>query len=197
MLKNIPIIKDILIFLKLKDIHNYLLSYKVNSNEIKYYKKIKNIYIDEIIDDNITDFISKNKIYDIPLMFLDKKISYDCYLHINKENIRSPITFGFDINYNPFYIIRYNITNLVNNLKEIKYVCIFRHRNNLWSCTSIESIFNTDITTFDNSNEHFIFDGGKGKVFHYVKQICNNVELIMDGSILYKDNTTKFKFNLI
>ena len=38
MLNNIPIIKDILIFLKLKDIHNYLLSYKVNSNEIKYYK---------------------------------------------------------------------------------------------------------------------------------------------------------------
>ena len=196
MLKNIPIIKDILIFLKLKDIHNYILSYKVNSNEIKYYKKIKDIYIDEIIDDDITDFISKNKIYDLPLMFLDKKISYDCYLHINKENIKYPITFGFDVNYNPFYIIRYNITNLTNNLKEIKYVCIFRHRNNLWSCTSMESIFNTDITTFDFNNEHFIFDSGKGKVFYYVKKICNNVELIMDGS-LFKDHATKFKFNLI
>ena len=197
MLNNIPIIKDILIFLKLKDIHNYLLSYKVNFNEVIYYKEIKKNYIDKTADDMITDFIPKNKIYNLPLMFIDKKINYDCYLHVNKENILNPITFGFDIDYNPFYVIRYNILNLVTKIKETKYVCIFRHRHNLWSCTSMESTFSTDITTFDICNEHFIFDGDKGKVFDYLKTICNNEELIMNGSILFKDNSKKFKFNLI
>ena len=196
MLNDIPVIKDILIFLKLKDIHNYLLCSKVSGNEMMYYKVIKKYYIDKMIDDRIIDFIPKSKIYNMPLMFFDKKINYDCYLHINKENIKNKITFGFDINYNPFYIIKYYVMNLTTNHKETKYVCIFKHRHNLWSCTSMETKLSTNITTFDQYNKHFIFDDDKGKVFNYVKAICNNEELVMNGSILYKDCGIKFKFNI-
>ena len=196
MLNDIPVIKDILIFLKLKDIHNYLLCKKVNSNEISHYEIVKKDYIDKMIDDMVIDFIPKNQIYTMPLMFFDKKISYDCYLYIDKKNIKNQITFGFDINYNPFYIIKYFIMNLTTNHKEIKYVCIFKHRHNLWSCTSMETRLSTNITTFDQYNKHFIFDDDKGKVFNYVKAICNNEELVMNGSILYKDYGIKFKFNI-
>ena len=85
MLNDIPVIKDILIFLKLKDIHNYLLCKKVNSNEISHYEIVKKDYIDKMIDDMVIDFIPKNQIYTMPLMFFDKKISYDCYLYIDKK----------------------------------------------------------------------------------------------------------------
>lgn len=196
MISDLPIMINILELLKLKDIYVYITSFKVTKDEIAYFKKIKRQYIDNFVCDSITDFIPKERIHILPLIFIKKKINYDCDSCIDKTKIYHPITLGFDKDYNLFYVIRYTMLNLESGVTDIKYVCIFKHNHNLWSCTDIDSGFSTGITTFDIFNLHFIKGKNKGKSFEYVKKICDYEPLKMIGSLVYHDNRKEFEFKL-
>ena len=148
----IVIILDVLDFLDMIDVQNYLYTHRKIQSELRYFEHRKKNWINSFISPTVQKLFPGSLLYYCFISFQENfldEINYLRYIYPNDLKKKNKVL-GCDKFGRPFIVLTYqeSITLPIYQLKntQTKTLTLFRHSNGNWSITSPyeESLFSKD-----------------------------------------------------